>query len=237
MVAPTILVLISFYAFFFKGTNRQLTARRAELQQLQQEKPSVDFQISTLQKNLSELNNQIAETKQRNQQVIIETAQAQSNQAKLKGQLTFSNSSAETMDHLMHLLEEHRLAVVGNETVASIPASIDNEREILLARLVLLTQPKNRRSASFNEDEANLPPTNSDTRFVNTGLSTHPSATGEISQPQQLVAIKVQGAFQNIQQLVANITANYPQVTIVGVELEKVDLQRDVRNWTLSLLL
>lgn len=237
MIAPTLLVLISFYAFLFKSTNRQLLARRGEVVRLTDEQPQIQLQMQTLQAEFNELHRRIAAADQQRERLRSQQADAISRQAELGRRVRFSSAQAGTMNRVIARLGQNGLAIVANQSDSKLDGLIEKENLTLAGELNLASQAKTLAWRSTVDDEvgntASLQPRMA-LPFV---IAVGPAAAAAMPvalQPRQQHRITVQGRFANVRGALRSVLEDFPEITITSVELEQIDVRSRVRNWTIS---
>lgn len=236
MAAPTLLVLIGFYAFFYKQLHRQLVARRGELANLQSGQPEVESQIQSLQHEIATLNKRLEDAKAQRQLNAARKSSVTQEQLVLRDRVVAASGQAETMNQLASLMLKRGLAIVGNQARTIPDQSIHRENERLLGNLDFVSGQGSAKTATrpLDEDSSSRSPTG-ENRYV----AAMPNSNQEpiAVAPKRQYEITVQGSFRRVKETIEQITAECPNVTITSVELEPVDLRYEVRTWKLSVLL
>lgn len=240
LIAPTLLVLIGFYAFLFKATHRQLLARRSEVARLTDEQPQIQRQLQALQAELDELGQQLSVAHQQRERLSSQQATLIAQQAALTRQVQFSSAQAGTMNQVIALLAQHQLAIVANQSRAQLDRLIEQENQALTSELNLATQVKqaNHRStmSGNDDDEASWQPP-LDSPLVSMVTSVKASGPPSPLQPRHQHTIRLQGRFADVRDALRAVWQEFPEITITSVELEQIDVRSSVRHWTISLSL
>lgn len=252
MVAPTLLVLIAFYAFLFKSTHRQWAARQSEVARLTEQQPRNRLQIENLQAEIARVNQQLNDADQQRVRLLARQDEAIAMQADLQQRVQFSSAQAGTMNRVMALFAEHQLAIVANESLSGLDRFVEQENQALTDELKLASEirspgrSKGRRSA--DEDLANnKAPTSPVSEASLVSAAKRPQAalqdkaghgaSPKTLQPKRQHTITVQGRFADVRAALRAVLEDFPEVTVTSVELQQIDVRSPLRNWTLSVSL
>jgi hypothetical protein len=236
LVAPSLLLLIGYFQFYYKDTRRQLNGRIRDHQSLTAEQPMQSAAMESTQVAIGKIAGERDVVANEQQAIARQLAEVAAQQEQLAMRIEAGVDSAATMRQLNDLFLTSGLAIVKNEVISTVDKSIVESNKDAIGRLQLRDrkriEPTSLQDGDLSDAARPMP------AFGPTAGYRYVSIQGELpqaSQAKQQYKITLQGSFPQVLKATNTITEDFEDVLVVGIDLDEIDLKAGYLNWHIVL--